>query len=437
MSETNDCQQTQTQMQMQMQTSKDSCYLHEFDSTFPQNPGVDGSEVTSLGRQLLRGIYSIGFSKPTEVQQRSIIALATGRDCIIQAQSGTGKTGAFSIGSLYRVDPQKKSVQLLVLSPTISLARQTSEVLKNLGRYMFSGNDDWLLCCYGGGTPFEQEIRLLRQGNVRVITGTTGRIAHLMREGGFGTQLRTIIFDEADNLLEDRFMGEIKDILFQVPKDVQVGLFSATMSDGSLENARKLVRKDPPHLEILLERECVSLAGIRQYKILIDSADPDNIKLAVLMELYQHYSVARCIIFTNSRKRAEWLGQALKAKGYSVSILHGDLPRDERAYVETSFRNGDSRIMVSSDLLSRGFDIQDLSLMINFDIPGGNMGLETYIHRIGRTGRYGRKGLALSLVRAQSQSEIGLLEEVNKTYGGTIEDLPANVDEVFSDVLCP
>lgn len=300
---------------------------------------------------------------------------------------------------------------------------------------MFSGNDDWLLCCYGGGIPVEQEMRLLRQGNVRVVVGTTGRISHLMRERGFGAHLRSIIFDEADNLMEERFLDEVKTILYQVPKNVQIGLFSATMNGPSLENARKLMRTNPPPLEILLDKDQTSLAGIKQYKIMIDQSDSDSAKLSVIIELYKHYSVSRCIIFTNSRKRAEWLGQILKTKNYSVAILHGDLPRDERAYVESTFRSGEYRILVSSDLLSRGFDIQDLSLMINFDVPIGSMGLETYIHRIGRTGRYGRKGLALSLVRSHNPSEVALLEEVNKTYGGTITDLPSNVEEIFNSIL--
>jgi len=409
--------------------------LRSFDDGFHQNPEDDTSQTSHLDRNILRGIYSMGFENPTEVQQRSIVALVTGRDAIIQAQSGTGKTGAFVIGCLSRIDPKSDQIQALVLSPTVSLARQIGEVMKKIGSYYFAGNDDWLLTCYGGGTPFEQEIKLVKTGKIRVIVGTTGRVAHLMRERCFGQGLKTVIFDEADNLLEDRFLGEVKDILYQVPKNIQIGLFSATMSETSLNNARKLVRSDPPYLEVLLSNEQVSLAGIKQYKIMIDSAEPDQIKIAILNELYKHYSVARCIIFTNSRKRAEWLGQYMKGQGYSIAILHGDLPREERTFVEASFRSGEARILISSDLLSRGFDVQDLSMMINFDVPGGPMALETYIHRVGRTGRYGRKGLAISLVRTSSTSENKVLETINETYGGQITDLPSNVDEVFKEIL--
>jgi len=409
--------------------------LSSFDQDFYRNPDDESSPKEPLTKSLLRGIYSVGFNSPTEVQQHAIIPLTIGRDVIIQAQSGTGKTGAFTIGSLARIEPSVNEVQVLVLAPTVSLARQTGEVMKKIGHYLFPENDDWLLTCYGGGTPFEQEVRLLKTGKVRVIVGTTGRVAHLMRERCFGQGLKMVIFDEADNILEERFLGEVQNILYHVPKTVQIGLFSATMSESSLENARKLVRNDPPYIEILLAKEQLSLAGIKQYKIMIEAQDHDQVKLAILDELYKHYSVSRCIIFTNSRKRAEWLGQYLKGKGYSIAILHGDLPREERAFVEASFRTGESRILISSDLLSRGFDVQDLQLVINFDVPAGNMALETYIHRVGRTGRYGRKGLAISLVRTSSGNENQILEMVNQTYGGQIEDLPSNVEDVFSVIL--
>lgn len=417
------------------QVENENLIMKSFDQDFHNNPDDVSSDMIVLPRNLVRGIYSAGFTNPTEVQQKSIIAVATGRDVIIQAQSGTGKTGAFVIGSLSRIDPSENQVQVLILSPTVSLAKQTGDVMKTIGQFYFPGNDDWLLTSYGGGTPYEQEVRLIRTNRVRVIVGTTGRVAHLMRERSFGSGLKLVIFDEADNLLEERFLGEVKDILYQVPKTVQIGLFSATMSEYSLFNARKLVRADHPSLEVLIADEQLSLAGIRQYKVFIESADPDNIKTAILTDLYQHYSVARCIIFTNSRKRAEWLGQFLKSQGYSIAILHGDLPREERSFVESSFRSGDSRILISSDLLSRGFDVQDLSLVINFDVPAGPMAVETYIHRVGRTGRYGRKGLAISLVRAGSANEIRVLETVNQKFGGQIADLPQDIEAVFKEIL--
>ena len=339
---------------------------------------VNDNSETLLSKPLLRGIYSTGFVNPTTVQQLAILGMTRGHDAIIQAQSGTGKTGAFCIGSLSRIDLTQPEVQVLVLCPTVSLARQTGQVYRDIGRYLFpdSSNNktgelspDWLLVSYGGGTPFEQEIRLLQSGKVRVVVGTSGRVSHLMRERVFGRFLKIVIFDEADVFLEDNFVTEICSILEKVPQSVQVCLFSATMSIPILNNARKLVRKDPPCVEVLLDCGQVTLDGITQHKIVIpeSTTDSDQIKFAVISELYQHYSVARCVIFTNSRKRAEWLGQGLKSNGYSVAILHGDLSKEDRISVETSFREGVNRILVSSDLLSRGFDVQDLSLVINFD----------------------------------------------------------------------
>jgi len=244
------------------------------------------------------------------------------------------------------------------------------------------------------------------------------------------------VFDEADSLLEERFLKEIQDIISRIPRNIQIAMFSATMSEESTNSARKLVRSDPPCVEVLLEDEKVSLDGISQYKIELNNGamDIDQLKLAVLNDIYQQITVSKCIIFTNTRKRAEWVGQQLKQQNHSVSILHGDLSKEERIYVENQFRKGETRILVSSDLLSRGFDIQNLSLVINFDIPSTNMAIETYIHRVGRTGRYGSRGIAISFVRERVPSEGQLLEKINKSYGGKIVDLPSDIRDVFQKV---
>ena len=416
-------------------TNQNNLKLATFEDKFMN----DNGEECGLPMNLLRGIYSIGFNQPTEVQQKGIIPLAIGRDVIIQGQSGTGKTGAFTIGSLYRVEWDKPGVQVCFLAPTTSLIKQIAETVKSVGKYCLKSDDienpEWLLISYGGGTSVDREIERLRGGKVKVIACTTGRAAHLMRVGGFGPDLKTAVFDEADSLLDERFMQEIREIISRLPKTVQIAMFSATMSDASLSMARKLVRSSPPFVEVLLDSDKVCLSGICQYKVELTGENVDTVKVSVLEDLYRQLSVARCIIFVNSRKRAEWLGQYLRRKDHHVSILHGDLTKDERIFVENQFRKGETRVMISSDLLSRGFDVQDLSLVINFDVPVGQMAVETYIHRVGRTGRYGRKGCAISLVKRDSFYETNLIEEVVKVYGGVIDDLPSNVDEVIARVM--
>jgi len=407
--------------------------------TDPTEEHPEGQKKT-FSSKLLRGIYSVGFESPTQVQQSSVVPLAIGRDAIIQAQSGLGKTGAFVIGSLSRIDWSLPKVQVLILAPTMPLVKQTGKVVSDIGRFCPETADqerEWFLISYGGGKSVESEIKIIKSGTPRIIIGTPGRISHLMRERVFGNDLKTIVFDEADSLLEERFLKEVKDIISRIPNSVQIAMFSATMSDDSINSARKLVRNSPPYVEILLADEKVSLEGIAQYKIQIGDVghiDVDQIKMDILHDLYHQISVARCIIFTNTRKRAEMVGQQLKQKNHSVSILHGDLSKEERIFVEKQFRSGETRLLVSSDLLSRGFDVHDLSLVINFDMPTGNMALETYIHRIGRTGRYGRKGIAISLVRERFASETGLIDTVNKTYGGNVSDLPSNLDDLFKTI---
>jgi translation initiation factor 4A len=416
--------------------------MNSFEESFMPDP-VEGAEETkpmSLPNSLLRGIYGVGFEQPTQVQKSAIVPLAIGRDAIIQAQSGMGKTGAFAIGALSRVDWSLPYVQVLILAPTMLLVKQTGQVVRDIGRYCPPQADqekDWCLVCYGGGRSVDQESKIIKSGVTKVVIGTPGRVSHLMRERAFGNELKIIVFDEADSLLEERFLKEIQDIISRIPRSIQIAMFSATMSEESTNSARKLVRNDPPYVEVLLEDDKVSLEGISQYKIDLDSGnlDIDQVKLDVLNDLYRQLSVSRCIIFANTRKRAEWVGQQLKQQNHEVSILHGDLSKEERIYVEKQFRSAATRILVSSDILSRGFDVQDLSLVINFDMPTGNMALETYIHRVGRTGRYGRKGLAISLVRQKFPAESQLIETINKTYGGRITDLPANVEEIFKGLL--
>lgn len=413
-------------------TDSNTLILKSFDETYVS---PEGTEYV-INQKIVRGIYNIGFENPTNVQSISILPMIMGSDVIIQAQSGMGKTGAFTIGALNCVDWNTPGVDVVIISPTMMLAKQTGQVVKDIGR--FCSDKDWCMMSYGGGTRVETEIKSISQGHVKVVVGTPGRLSHLMRERVLGPNLKLLVLDEADSLLDERSIDEIRDIISRVPKNIQIAMFSATMSDDSITAARKLVRSHPPPTEILLEDDKVSLAGISQFKVEIENVHSDaidRIKLEILTDLYQQLPISKSIVFANTKKKAEWIGQQLRQNGHSVSILHGDLIKDDRIAIESEFRKGTTRILVSSDLLSRGFDVHDLSLVINYDVPTGPMAVETYIHRIGRTGRYGRRGLAISLVKVDSPHERQLISTITTTYGGKIESLPSNVSELCAKCL--
>lgn len=416
--------------------------LESFESEF------DDINISKISDNILHGIYELGFEKPTGVQKDAIIPMIKGYDVIVQANSGMGKTGAFVIGGLHRIDWSVNKVQVLILEPTVSLVEQTKRVIEVIGRYCSTDPvDKWLMTSYGGGKRVSDEITFVRSGRCKLVIGTPGRISHLMRIGAFGPNLKLLIMDEVDNLLDEHFMNEIHDIILHVPSTIQVGTFSATMSEQSLEYARMLVRKDVPVVEILLESEQVSLKGIQQFKVELGPIDNENMdndsgvtvmdrcKIEVLFDLYQRLSVAKSIIFSNSRKRAEWIGKELINNNYTVGIIHGELDRVSRLRVEQEYRENKYRILSSSDLSSRGFDVQDLALVINFDVPFGAMAVETYIHRVGRTGRYGRKGMSITLIRAGNKHEQNVIETINSKYGGNIVDLPSNIFDTYTSSL--
>lgn len=418
--------------------------LESFESEFIDSDGTSSKILDNI----LRGIYELGFERPTGVQKDVIVPLIKGYDTIVQANSGMGKTGAFVIGGLHRIDWSLNKVQLLILEPTATLVEQTRKVVSVIGKYCCDYPvDEWLMSSYGGGKRVSEEVDFIRSGKCKIVVGTPGRISHLMRIGVFGPHLRLLILDEVDNLLDEHFLGDIHDILVHVPSTIQIGTFSATMSEQSLEYARLLVRKDVPVVEILLETEQVSLKGIQQYKVELGEIDNENsdtgngitvmdrCKLEVLFDLYQRLSVAKSIIFSNSRKKAEWIGKELLNNNYTVGIIHGELDRMSRIRVEKEYRENKYRILSSSDLSSRGFDVQDLALVINFDVPHGSMAVETYIHRVGRTGRYGRKGMSITLVRSGNKHEQNVIETINSKYGGNIVDLPSDIFDTYTASL--
>jgi translation initiation factor 4A len=365
----------------------------------------------ALPENLLRGIYGYGFERPSAIQKRGIVPIKEGRDLLAQAQSGTGKTGTFTIGSLCRIDVSIMKPQIIVIVPTRELAQQIEKVASSLGGYMG-------LKVYSttGGTPIRDDIRALDKG-VHFIVGTPGRIYDLMNRGALNRQeMKVLILDEADQMLEDRFKEQIMCILdLGFPANTQVALFSATMPEDVVKVANKLLQ-DP--VRILIPPEEVTLEGIRQYYVALPR---EEWKFDALCDIYKQLNVNQALIYCNKRQRAEWLAEKMTAEGFPLNYIHGDMDVEERRNRMEGFRTGTVRVLISTDLLARGIDVQQVSLVINFELP---IQRENYIHRIGRSGRFGRKGTAINLIGPDEEKA---LKEIENHYQTQIDLLPEDL----------
>lgn len=369
---------------------------------------ISSFDEMGLNDDLLRGIYGFGFESPSKIQQLSIKPVSNGGDVIGQAQSGTGKTGAFSIGMLNRVDPSVKSLQAIVLLPTRELALQVEDVVKGISTYM----KVQIVRGVGGGSIREQTDSI--EHGAQILIGTPGRIYDLISNRISPDRLvalKMLVLDEADEMLSSGFQEQVREIFKYVPEDVQVCLFSATLNADVMRITDKILR-DPTH--ILVETEDLTLDGIRQYYVNMREQD----KFSVLMDLYETMSIAQCIIYCNSRGRVEEVTNELIRQNFTVGAIHGQMEWGDRKIVMEEFRAGKIRVLLSTDLLARGIDVQQVSVVINYDIPRD---VANYLHRIGRSGRYGRKGIGINFVTPESA---GHLEAIVDHYKTKIEELP-------------
>lgn len=371
----------------------------------------DSFDDMCLPENLLRGIYAMGFERPSAIQRRAIVPMTAGVDILAQAQSGTGKTGTFCTGSLARINTTLRAPQVLVLSPTRELAQQTEAVAKSLSNYMGIS-----VHCATGGPPISEDIRALESG-AQFIIGTPGRIYDLIQRRKLNiTQIQQLILDEADQMLEDRFRDQLLSILqFPFPKEMKVALFSATMPQNVQEVADKFLQNP---VKILIPAEQVTLEGIKQFYIEIPR---EEWKFDVLNDIYQHLPINQLIIFVNKRARAEWLAEKMRMANHTLEYIHGDMDVAERKRRMEEFRNGTARVLIATDLLARGIDVQQVSLVINFELPPQR---ENYIHRIGRSGRFGRKGCAINIV---TTDEMRYLKDIASFYSTDIPALPEDL----------
>ncbi|XP_008547801.1 eukaryotic initiation factor 4A-I [Microplitis demolitor] len=375
---------------------------------------VESFDDMNLKEELLRGIYAYGFEKPSAIQQRAIVPCVKGLDVIAQAQSGTGKTATFSISILQQIDTSLNECQALILAPTRELAQQIQKVVIALGDFMHAQ-------CHAciGGTNVREDIHKLEQG-VHVVVGTPGRVYDMISRRALRTNnIKLFVLDEADEMLSRGFKDQIHDVFKLLPNEVQVILLSATMPADVLEVSKCFMRRP---ISILVKKEELTLEGIKQFYIFVEREDW---KFETLCDLYDTLSITQAVIFCNTRRKVDWLTESMHNRDFTVSAMHGDMEQRDRDLIMRQFRTGSSRVLITTDLLARGIDVQQVSLVINYDLPSNR---ENYIHRIGRGGRFGRKGVAINFVTTDDKRTMSDIEQFYNTH---IDEMPLNVADLI------
>ena len=381
-------------------------------------------EELNLDAKILRAVTDMGFEAASPIQAKAIPLELEGKDIIGQAQTGTGKTAAFGIPLLEKIDPKNKKLQAVVLCPTRELAIQVAEEIRNLAKYMHGIK---VLPIYGGQEIVKQ-IRSLKDG-VQVIIGTPGRVMDHMRRKTikFG-QVHTVVLDEADEMLNMGFLEDMETILSELPEERQTVMFSATMPQAIAEIAKKF-QKDPEIVKVV--KKDLTVPKVTQYYY---DVKPKN-KLEVMCRLLDMYAPKLSVVFCNTKKQVDELVLALQGRGYFAEGLHGDLKQVQRDRVMNGFRKGRTDILVATDVAARGIDVDDVEAVFNYDIPQDE---EYYVHRIGRTGRAGREGKAFSLVVGK---EVYKLRDIQRYCKTKIVPQPIpsidDVTEIKADkILC-
>ena len=371
-------------------------------------------DAMGIREDLLRGLYSYGFEKPSAIQQRAIMPICAGRDVIAQAQSGTGKTSMISLALCQMLDTSSREVQALVLSPTRELATQTEKTALALGNFM----SVQVHACIGGRSVGE-DAKVLDRG-VHIVSGTPGRVFDMIKRRNLRTRnIKTLVLDEADEMLNKGFKEQIYDVYRYLPPETQVVLVSATLPVDVLEMTSKFMT-DP--IRILVKRDELTLEGIKQFFVAVEK---EEWKFDTLCDLYDTLTITQAVIFCNTKKKVDWLTEKMRANNFTVSAMHGDMPQKERDAIMGEFRGGTTRVLITTDVWARGIDVQQVSLVINYDLP---LNRENYIHRIGRSGRYGRKGVAINFVKAD---DVAVLRDIEQYYSTQIDEMPQNVADLI------
>lgn len=373
-----------------------------------EKEGVEENNIATieplLDERIVRAIREMGFEKLSPIQEQAIPYLLQGEDIIGQAQTGTGKTAAFGIPAIQKVDPDLRKLQTIILCPTRELAIQAAEELRKLAKYMHGIK---ILPIYGG-QEIGKQINALR--GVQVIVGTPGRVMDHMRRHTIKLDfINMVVLDEADEMLNMGFREDMELILGQIPNEHQTALFSATMPKPILEITNQF-QHDAKMVKVAAKELTIPLVSQRYYRV--KNQDKD----AATLRLLEYYQPKLSLIFCNTKKKVDEVAELLKQQGYQAEGLHGDMSQHQRDVAMNRFRNGSTNILIATDVAARGIDVDDVEAVINYDIPQDN---EYYVHRIGRTGRAGRKGRSFTLVNSREMYRIREIERICHT---TIEE---------------
>jgi ATP-dependent RNA helicase DeaD len=352
-----------------------------------------------LHPQIVQAVVELGYMDATPIQAEIIPLMLAGRDVIGQAQTGTGKTAAFALPILQNLQPGRSTVQALIMVPTRELAVQVSEVVENFGKYRGAT----VLPVYGGA-PYGPQLNGLRRG-VNIVVGTPGRMIDLIERGALNlSTINTVVLDEADEMLSMGFVEEIQKILETTPPERQTALFSATLPP-SIRNLADRYLRNPQ--SVTIQREQITVSAIEQRYVVVNQKD----KQAALTRLFEIEPITSALIFVRTKIGSSELAAELNVRGYPVEVLNGDLPQDARERVINRFRQNQIKVLVATDVAARGLDIEDISHVINFDLPDD---VEIYVHRIGRTGRAGKTGIAITLATPAEQYRVHRIEAFMK-----------------------
>jgi superfamily II DNA/RNA helicase len=373
-------------------------------------------ESLNLNEDLLKGVYLYGFTKPSKIQMTGINSISTGKDCILQSQSGTGKTATYLLGVLNRIDTSELKCQGIILTPTHELSDQVYNVACELSKF----TDIKIVKCVGGVNINDTKESLK---TAQLIIGTIGRINHMILEKRINIYtIKFMILDEADVMLEDGLNDKLKMIFDKLPDNIQSIMISATMSHNVMNESKRLLHNP---IKVLLKNSEVAVDLISQFYVNVETED---LKFDTLLDLYALISTSQAIIFANTIKTVNWLKENLEKNNFEITFIHGKLTPKERDDIVKEFREGKTRILLTTDLLARGIDIPQVNLVINYDLPPNK---ETYIHRIGRCGRFDKKGVSITMVKMDDASDNKLFTKMKTHYKIKIDELPDNIDTLL------
>jgi superfamily II DNA/RNA helicase len=369
-------------------------------------------EFNNLGikEELLKGVFVYGFKNPSPIQVKGIKAINTGNDCILQSQSGTGKTGTYLLGIMNNIGGNEKSI---IISPTRELARQIYNVAIQIAKY-----SDLKVGIYIGGTNIVDDFNSIK--NCNIIIGTIGRVNHIfLKKKHLYNSIKIFVCDEADNIFDNNVNKDIYKIISNIGSDTQKILISATLNNYVFSVSEKFL--DNP-IKILLKKTEIAVDLISQFYI---DSEIEEYKFDVLLDLYNILSTTQAIIFCNTIRKVDWLSKELTEKNFAITAIHSKMSQEERNLIVNEFRDGKTRLLLTTDLLARGIDIPQVNLVINYDLP---INKETYIHRIGRCGRFGKKGVSISMVKMNDSNEVRILNRMKNYYKIDINELPENIE---------